>query len=46
MTTTSLLLTRRRLLQAGTAAGALAAAGKFASRAYAGEEITILTWET
>ena len=46
MTTTSLLLTRRRLLQAGTAAGALAAASKFASRAYAGEEITILTWET
>jgi spermidine/putrescine transport system substrate-binding protein len=34
------------MLQTGAAAGALAATSKFASRAYAGEEITFLTWET
>ena len=47
MTRTTLSLSRRRLLQAAAAAASvLAATSKFASRAYAGEEITFLTWET
>ncbi len=46
MTTNSLSFSRRRLMQTGVAAGAVAATSKFASRAYAGEEITFLTWET
>ena len=46
MSRPSLPLSRRHLLQTATAAGALAATSRFASRAYAGEEITFLTWET
>src|SRR3954468_8157134 len=44
--TMSFPMSRRRLLQSGAAAGAVAATSKFASRAYAGEELTFLTWET
>src|SRR5438132_49692 len=44
---TNFSISRRRLLQTGAAAGAVAAASsRFASRAYAGEELTFLTWET
>jgi spermidine/putrescine transport system substrate-binding protein len=46
MTNKSLLLSRRRLMQLGASAGALALAGSMPSRAFAGEEITIITWET
>lgn len=46
MSRDSLSLSRRRLLQAGAAAGALAVTGWKPTRAYAGEEITIMTWET
>jgi spermidine/putrescine transport system substrate-binding protein len=46
MTTTRCPISRRSFLQAGAAAGALAATRKIASRAYAGEELTFLTWET
>ncbi|MFO1061439.1 MAG: extracellular solute-binding protein [Dongiaceae bacterium] len=46
MSSRSMSLSRRRVLQAGAAAGVLAATSRFASRAHAGEEITFLTWET
>src|SRR5260221_5531595 len=41
-----LLRSRRRLMQLGISAGALALSGSMPSRSFAGEEITIITWET
>ena len=46
MSSNSSALSRRQALKLGASAGVLALAGGVSSRAFAGEEITIMTWET